>query len=69
MEPRTARPIQEQLDELNRELNVRQRCFDRWVKEGRMTATDAQDRLDRLASAVETVNNVMESQKTDGVQT
>jgi polyhydroxyalkanoate synthesis regulator phasin len=58
MEQRTERGTQEQLDELTREFNVRQRCFDRWVKEGRMTATDAQDRLDRLGSAVKTVQKV-----------
>ena len=39
------------LDELSRELNVRLRCFPRWVAENRVSATDAQDRLDRLHTA------------------
>jgi len=39
------------VDELERELNVRVRCFPRWVAEGRIAKTDAQDRLDRLHTA------------------
>lgn len=67
MDPKRVRDLQEQLDELNRELNVRTRCFDRWVSEGRMTATDAQDRLDRLASAVTTLTELQEKQKEGAV--
>lgn len=44
----TERPLQEAVDELTREYNVRARCFPRWVDEGRVSKTDAQDRLDRL---------------------
>lgn len=47
------RPVGEALDELQREFNVRERCFPRWITEGRVSRTDAQDRLDRLASAIE----------------
>lgn len=57
MEPRTKRPLQEALDEVERELNVRRRCFPRWVAEGRVSRTDAQDRVDRLASAMEALSN------------
>ena len=53
MEVKTMRPAAEALDELQREYQVRARCFPRWVKEGRVSGTDAQDRLDRLASAIE----------------
>lgn len=56
MEPKTSRCKQEAVDELTRELNVRRRCFPRWVADGRVSATDAQDRLDRLASAIELIN-------------
>lgn len=51
MKLKTQRSIGEALDECSRELNVRRRCFPRWVKEGRVSETDAQDRLDRMASA------------------
>lgn len=42
----------EALSELQRECNVRKRCYDRWVQEGRLTAVDARDRLDRLIAAI-----------------
>lgn len=35
-----------------RELTVRNRCFPRWVEEGRITKMDAKDRLERLEAAV-----------------
>lgn len=38
--------------EVQRELHVRQRCYDRWVQEGRLTAIEARDRLDRLTAAL-----------------
>lgn len=52
MKVRALRNQQEAVDEVNRELNVRCRCFPRWITEGRVSRTDAQDRLDRLASAL-----------------
>ena len=53
MEPGKPRSAEEALDELNRELNVRRRCFPRWVKDGRVSNTDAHDRIDRLATAID----------------
>lgn len=53
MPVKTKRTKEEALDELQREFNVRARCFPRWVAEGRVSRTDAQDRLDRLGSAIE----------------
>lgn len=53
MEVLRTRILDEALDELEREFNVRSRCFLRWIAEGRMSKTDAQDRLDRLFSAIE----------------
>lgn len=46
------RPIGEAIDELDRELAVRERCYDRWVTEKRLSLTDARDRLDRLVAAL-----------------
>lgn len=51
MEPKVQRDIQQAMDEVHRELMVRKRCFPAWVEQGRVSATDAQDRVDRLASA------------------
>jgi len=56
MQVKVKRSVQEARDELAREYAVRARCFPRWVTEGRVSATDAQDRLDRLASAIEYLN-------------
>ena len=44
------------VDELERELNVRLRCFPRWIAEGRVSRTDAQDRIDRLHTAFNLLN-------------
>jgi hypothetical protein len=46
------RDVEESLSELERETQVRMRCFDRWVSEGKMSRTDAVDRLERQLSAV-----------------
>lgn len=37
--------------EVAREFNVRKRCFPRWVEDGRMTAFEAKERLERQAAA------------------
>lgn len=47
------RCLSEALSELKRELQVRDRCYDRWVTDGRLTDVDARDRYERLASAVQ----------------
>jgi hypothetical protein len=39
------------IDELQREINVRMRCFPRWIEEGRVSKTDAKDRLQRMIKA------------------
>lgn len=58
MEPKTARPISEALDEVHRELCVRKRCFPRWILDGRVSKTDAQDRIDRLATAFDLLSSL-----------
>jgi len=52
MQVKRSRDIEECVDELEREFNLRSRCYIRWVAEGRMSNTDAQDRLDRQFSAI-----------------
>jgi hypothetical protein len=53
MQPLKARTLSEAIDEVQRELNVRMRCFPRWIEDGRVSGTDAQDRIDRLQTALE----------------
>lgn len=50
------------LDEVQREINVRIRCFPRWIKEGRVSKTDAKDRLQRLIKAGEMCQKVVDTQ-------
>ena len=59
--PSRKRSAQEALDECKRELHVRERCFPRWVAEGRVCETDAQDRIDRMASACELLVELVRS--------
>ena len=47
-----SRSLTEAIDELFRELQVRKRCFPKWVDEGRISRTDAQDRIARQESAL-----------------
>jgi hypothetical protein len=53
------RDVQQALDECQRELNVRSRCFLRWVSDGRLALTDAHDRYDRLATAVKLLTQLL----------
>jgi len=48
----TERSLEEAVDELRRELQVRDRCFPGWVADGRIARTDARDRYDRLKTAI-----------------
>lgn len=43
--------IMEAQSELDREVQVRSRCFDKWVTEGRISWSDARDRMARLGAA------------------
>lgn len=45
------RSIEEALDEVAREIAVRERCFPRWITEGRISKSDAKDRLQRMLKA------------------
>ena len=47
-----ARSVREARSEIAREIQVRERCFDRWVADGKMSDIDAQDRFDRIVSAL-----------------
>lgn len=48
----TKRSAEEAHSELVRELNVRDRCYGRWVQDGKLSRTDARDRYDRLKTAI-----------------
>lgn len=50
------RTLEEAASEVERELSVRTRCYSRWIDDGKMSRVDAQDRYDRLATALEWLN-------------
>lgn len=39
--------LQQSLDEITRERMVRERCYPRWVNEGKLSKSDANDRMRR----------------------
>lgn len=47
-----SRSLTEAIDEVFRELQVRKRCFPRWIEDGKISRTDAQDRIARQESAL-----------------
>jgi len=51
----------EALSEIQREAEVRERCFPRWVKEGRLSRIDARDRLDRQINAANILQLVLDT--------
>lgn len=64
MAVRCYRSTKEATDEIIRELNVRARCFPRWVNERKLSDTEAQDRLDRMATALIILEAVLEAPPT-----
>lgn len=56
------RPLQEQMDEVRRELDVRRRIYDSWTRDGKVSWTEAHDRLERLLSALATLIKASEQE-------
>lgn len=46
------RTLDQAIDEISRELQVRRRIYDRWVTECKLSRTDALDRMERLMTAL-----------------
>jgi hypothetical protein len=49
---KATRSLAEAISEVNRELSIRERIYPKWIKERKLDTVDAQDRFDRLASAL-----------------
>jgi hypothetical protein len=56
-----ARTPKEACDELERELNVRVRCFPKWIDDGRLSESDARDRLQRIWKALDLLKKSIDS--------
>ena len=61
--PSASRTVEEALSELERELQVRKRCYGKWIEEGRMSSVDARDRAERLESAIVYLKFAFDAQK------
>jgi hypothetical protein len=55
------RPIEEAISEVNRELTVRQRCYARWIADGKLDEVEARDRMDRLTAAKEYLAKLLDT--------
>ncbi len=44
--------LEEATSEIQREIDVRRRLYDRWILEGRLSRVDAHDRLCRMLTAL-----------------
>ena len=56
-----SRTYQEALDEVARELGVRERMYVRWVTEGKHSVSDATDRLQRMICAASIIQAIVDS--------
>ena len=63
-----SRSLTEAIDELFRELQVRKRCFPKWVDEGRISRTDAQDRIARQESALAYLERLRDAESTPAAE-
>ena len=53
--------IEAALGECQRELQVRERCYPRWVEEGKMSRIDAKDRMSRQILATKLLSLLLDS--------
>lgn len=63
-----SRSLTEAVDEIFRELQVRKRCFPRWIDEGKISRTDAQDRIARQESALAYLERLRDAESSPAPQ-
>lgn len=51
-------PIENQIQCVAREIKMRERCYPRWVRQGRMSESDAQRELERMRAVLHTLQEV-----------
>lgn len=52
--------IMEAFGELERETQVRSRCYDKWQEDGKVSWSDARDRMARIGAAVALFRQLIE---------
>lgn len=60
------RSLEEAISEVSRELSVRRRCYARWVADGKLSAVEAKDRVERMEKALEELERLSISRATVG---
>lgn len=63
-----SRSLTEAIDELFRELQVRKRCFPKWIDDGKISRTDAQDRIARQESALAYLESLRPAESTPAAE-
>lgn len=63
----TLEEVEAATDEVHRELTMRERCFPGWIASGRLSKTDAKDRLDRLSVARKILLEVLDKLRSGAV--
>lgn len=61
------RDLRQARSEVDREVKVRERCYARWVDDGKITDVDATDRLDRLEDARTVLDALCDLQQADSM--
>jgi len=56
-----ARSVNETVAELDRELGIRRRCYEKWMNSGQLSMTDACDRYERLAHGLKLLKELAEN--------
>jgi hypothetical protein len=51
-------PIEKQIQCVAREIKMRERCYPRWVRQGRMKEAEAQRELERMRAVLHTLQEV-----------
>ena len=57
----TKEDVEGALGEVQRELQVRERCYPRWTAEGKMSRIDAKDRMERQIQAEKILGMVLDA--------
>ncbi len=53
------RSLEEAHSEVSRELSVRRRCYARWIQDGKLSAVEASDRMERLEAALSVIDRAI----------
>jgi len=51
-------PLKKQIQCVAREIKMRERCYPRWVRQGRMKEAEAQRELERMRAVLHTLQEV-----------